>query len=147
MRRIKNRLFFISNLHPKTRGRKGGWERFSGKKIGGMENIFYEFIMMDFFAGKSQVRSGRQTAEKRFGLERLGIVIEGMKRAAELVEVIVAEIIMTDDGCAEENEQEKKKQGPERLPAGRLDGDHDNYLFFNGLVTDILYCPDPDLSI
>ncbi|MCX6576180.1 MAG: hypothetical protein NTV82_07280 [Candidatus Aminicenantes bacterium] len=112
-----------------------------------MENIVYELIRMDFFVGGRQVRSGRQTAKKRAGFKRLWMVIEGMKRAAELVEVIAAEIIMKDNGCAEENEQEKKKQGPERLPAGRLDGNHDNYLFFNELVTDILYCPDPDLSI
>jgi hypothetical protein len=112
-----------------------------------MENIFYEFIMMDFFVGKSQVHSGRQTTEKRFGLERLGIVIEGMKRAAELVKVFVAEIIMTDDSCPEENEQAKKEQGPERLVAVRLGRLHDNCLFFNELMRKILYCPDPDLSI
>jgi hypothetical protein len=146
-RRIKNRIFFTSNLHTKTPGRRGGWERFSGKKIGGMENIFYELIMRDFFVGERQVRSGRQTAEKRAGFERLGIFIEGVKGAAELVEVFVAEIIMTDDGCAEEDDQEKKEQGPERRLACRLGRVHDNCLIFNELMTYILYCPDPDLSI
>lgn len=72
-----------------------------------MENIFYELIMMNFFVGKRQVRSRRQTAKKRFGLKRFWMVIEGVKGVAELVEVFVAEIIMTDDGCPDENEQEK----------------------------------------
>jgi hypothetical protein len=146
-RRIKNRILFTSNLHTKTQGRKGGYERFSGKKIGRMKNIFYELIMMDFFVGKRQVRSGRQIAEKRFGFERLGIVIEGMKRAAELVEVFVTEIIMTDDGRAEESEQKKKEQRPDRLLACRLGRVHVNCLFFNELMKKILYCPGPDLSI
>lgn len=112
-----------------------------------MENIFYELIMRDFFVGERQVRSGRQTAEKRAGFERLGIFIEGVKGVAELVEVFVAEIIMTDDGCAEEDDQEKKEQGPERRLACRLGRVHDNCLIFNELMTYILYCPDPDLSI
>lgn len=112
-----------------------------------MKNIFYELIMKDFFIGKRQVRSGRQIAEKRFGFERFGIVIEGMKRAAELVEVFVTEIIMTDDGRAEKNEKKKKEQRPDRLVACRLGRGHVNYLFFNELMKDILYCPDPDLSI
>jgi len=112
-----------------------------------MENIFYKLIMMHFFIGKRQVRSRRQTAKQRFGFKRLGIFIESVKGAAELVEVFVAEIIMTDHGCAEENKQEKKEQRSERFPACWLDGDHDNYLFFNELVTEILYCPDLDLSI
>ena len=73
--------------------------------IGGMENIFYELMVMDFFVGRKQVCSRRQVAEKRFGFKRFRIVIEGMKRAAELVAVIVAEKIMTDDGHGEESEQ------------------------------------------
>jgi hypothetical protein len=127
--------------------RKDGRERFSGKKIGGMENIFYEFIMMLFFVGERQVRPRRQTAKERFGFERLGIFIESVKGAAELVEVFVAEIIVTDHGCAEKNKQEKKEQGSERISNCRLGRVHVNYLFLNELVTWILYCPDPDLSI
>ena len=91
--------------------------------------------------------SRRRAAEKRFGLKRFRIVVGGMKGAAELVEVFVAEIIMTDDGCTEKNEQEKKEQGSERLVAVRLGRLHDNYLFFNELMREILYCSDPDLSI
>jgi hypothetical protein len=70
-----------------------------------------------------------------------------MKRASNLVEVFVAEIIVTDDGCTEEEDQAKKEQGPERRPACRLDRIHDNCLIFNELMTEILYCPDPELSI
>ncbi len=112
-----------------------------------MENIFYELIMMLFFVGERQVLPRRQTAKKRFGFERLGVVKEGMKGAAELVELFVAEIIMTDHGCAQEDGQEKNEQGPERLSHCRLGRVHVNYLFFNELVTEILYCPDQDLSI
>ena len=112
-----------------------------------MKNVFYELIMKDFFVGKRQARSGRQIAEKGLGFERFGIVIERMKRAAELVEVFVTEIIMTDDGGAEESEQRKKERGPERLSTCRIGHVHDNFLVFNELLNHLLYCPGPDLSI
>jgi hypothetical protein len=112
-----------------------------------MENIFYKLMMRNFFVGKKQVRPGRQTAEKGFSFKRFGIVIEGMKGAAEFVEVVVAEIIMTDDSCDEEEDQAKKEQWPDWLVADRLGRAHDNCLFFNELMTEILYCPGPDLSI
>jgi len=119
----------------------------SGMKIGGMENIFYEFIVMDFIVGRTQVRSRRQAAQNRFGFKRFGIVIERMKRAAEFVEVFVTEIIMTDDDCAEEDDQAKKERGPERLSTCRIGHVHDNFLVFNELLNHLLYCPGPDLSI
>lgn len=76
-----------------------------------MEDIFYELIVMHSFVRGRHKRRGRWAAEKRSGFKRLGIIVERMKRAAQLMQMVMTEIIMKDNGCAEENDQEKKGQG------------------------------------
>ncbi len=112
-----------------------------------MKNIFYELIRMIRLARKRKKDPGRQAAEKSLGFKRLGIFIDAVEGAAELVEMLLAEKVVKDDGCAEEHEQKKQEQGAERLVAcgpGRI---HHNFLFFNELINIVLYCPRPDLSI
>lgn len=112
-----------------------------------MEDIFYELIVMDSFVRRSQERRGRRAAEKRSGFKRLGIIVERMERAAQLMQMVMAEIIMKDNGCAEENDQEKKGQGQKRPRACGLASAHDNSLIFNELVKRLLYCHPRSLSI
>jgi hypothetical protein len=76
-----------------------------------MEDIFYEFIVMDLIVPGRQERRGRWAAEKRSCFKRLGVIVERMKRAAKLMQMVMTEIIVKDNGCAKENDQEKKGQG------------------------------------
>ena len=112
-----------------------------------MEDIFYEFIVMDLIVRGRQKRRGRWAAEKRSGFKRLGVIVERMKRAAQLMQMVMAEIIMKDNGCAEENDQEKDKRRSKRPPACGLASAHDNSLIFNELVRRLLYCHPRSLSI
>jgi hypothetical protein len=75
-----------------------------------MKDIFYKLIVMDLFVRGRQERRGRWAAQKRSSFKRLGIFVKRMKRAAELMKMVMAEIIMKDNGCADENDQEKKRQ-------------------------------------
>lgn len=82
-----------------------------------MEDIFYELIMMDFFVRRRQERPRRRTAKKRAGFKKFGIIVGGMERAGEFMQMVMAEIIMKDNGCPEENDKEKNKKRPPRTPA------------------------------
>jgi len=55
-----------------------------------MENVFYEFVKMDFFIGDGQDIRFRKPAEKGPGFKNRRIVIKRVEGAADLVQVLVA---------------------------------------------------------
>jgi hypothetical protein len=82
-----------------------------------MKDIFYELIMVDFFVRKRQEYPRRRTAKKRAGFEKFGIVERGMERAGEFMQMVMAEVIMKDNGCPDEDDEEKNDESPPRAPA------------------------------
>jgi len=99
-----------------------------------MENAFYELIKMNFFIGDGQDIHFRKPAEKGPGFKSRRIVIIRVQGAVDLMQMVMAQIIVENDRRAEE-ENEGEKEGRAKKPFCSLDH---NYLFIKRLSTSLL---------
>ena len=77
-----------------------------GKKVGGMKNIFYVIIKKDLIVLNDDGDLRRRAADEGRGLNRGRIFELRMERAGDLVQMLMAEKIVGDDGPSEEQDQQ-----------------------------------------
>ena len=71
-----------------------------------MKDIFYIIIKKDLIVLDGEGDLRRRVADERGGLDGRRIIELGMERAGDLVQMLMAEKIVGDDGPSEEQDQQ-----------------------------------------
>jgi hypothetical protein len=77
-----------------------------GKKVGGMKDIFYIIRKKDLIVLDGEGDLRRRAADEGRGLDRGRIIEKRMEGAGDLVQMLMAEKIVGDDGPSEEQDQQ-----------------------------------------
>lgn len=77
-----------------------------GKKIGGMKDISYIIIKKDLIVLDGEGDLRRRAADEGRDLDRGWIIEKRMEGAGDLVQMLMAEKIVGDDGRSEEQDQQ-----------------------------------------